>query len=224
MTQFKDKSEHQPDNINAGLFTYPVLQAADILLYGATRVPVGRGPAPAPRAGARDRPPLQRPLRRDLRRAAAAVLDDAQDPRARRAGEDVEEPRQHDRAARARAGVWDKLRTAATDPARVKRTDPGTPEKCNIYTLHKFFSDEDARPRCAPAAPPPASAASTARSCCSKGVKADLGAHPRAGEALRAEPARVDAILAAGAARRARWPPRPWRACARGWGWRARRA
>ena len=41
MTQFKDKSEHQPDNINAGLFTYPVLQAADILLYGATRVPVG---------------------------------------------------------------------------------------------------------------------------------------------------------------------------------------
>ena len=41
MTQFKDKAEHQPDNINAGLFTYPVLQAADILLYGATRVPVG---------------------------------------------------------------------------------------------------------------------------------------------------------------------------------------
>ena len=38
------------------------------------------------------------------------------------------------------AAVWDKLRTAATDPARVKRTDPGTPEKCNIYTLHKFFS------------------------------------------------------------------------------------
>ena len=41
MTQFKDKSEHHPDNINAGLFTYPVLQTADILLYGATRVPVG---------------------------------------------------------------------------------------------------------------------------------------------------------------------------------------
>jgi tryptophanyl-tRNA synthetase len=41
MTQFKDKSEHQPDNINAGIFMYPVLQTADILLYGATRVPVG---------------------------------------------------------------------------------------------------------------------------------------------------------------------------------------
>src|SRR4051812_42310131 len=40
-TQFKDKSERNPENINAGLFSYPVLQAADILLYGAQRVPVG---------------------------------------------------------------------------------------------------------------------------------------------------------------------------------------
>jgi len=42
MTQFKEKSEREPDNINAGLFTYPVLMAADILLYRATRVPVGQ--------------------------------------------------------------------------------------------------------------------------------------------------------------------------------------
>ncbi|MCH5196343.1 MAG: tryptophan--tRNA ligase [Oscillospiraceae bacterium] len=41
MTQFKDKSEKHPDNINAGLFTYPVLMAADILLYQADLVPVG---------------------------------------------------------------------------------------------------------------------------------------------------------------------------------------
>lgn len=41
MTQFKDKSERQAKNINAGLFTYPVLQAADILLYHGTHVPVG---------------------------------------------------------------------------------------------------------------------------------------------------------------------------------------
>ena len=37
--------------------------------------------------------------------------------------------------------VWEKLRPAVTDPARVKRTDPGTPEVCNIYHLHKGFSD-----------------------------------------------------------------------------------
>lgn len=41
MTQFKDKSAKHADNINAGLFGYPVLMAADILLYQADRVPVG---------------------------------------------------------------------------------------------------------------------------------------------------------------------------------------
>lgn len=42
MTQFKDKSTKHADNINAGLFTYPVLMAADILLYQADLVPVGK--------------------------------------------------------------------------------------------------------------------------------------------------------------------------------------
>ncbi|WPU65922.1 tryptophan--tRNA ligase [Peredibacter starrii] len=41
MTQFKDKSEKHPKNINSGLYTYPVLMAADILLYQADLVPVG---------------------------------------------------------------------------------------------------------------------------------------------------------------------------------------
>ena len=42
MTQFKDKAAKHADNINAGLFTYPVLMAADILLYQADYVPIGR--------------------------------------------------------------------------------------------------------------------------------------------------------------------------------------
>ena len=41
MTQFKDKSQRHADNINAGLFTYPVLMAADILAYNADLVPIG---------------------------------------------------------------------------------------------------------------------------------------------------------------------------------------
>ena len=41
-TTFKDKARLQPDNINAGLLTYPVLQAADIILHRATWVPVGK--------------------------------------------------------------------------------------------------------------------------------------------------------------------------------------
>ena len=42
MTQFKDKSAKHPDNVNGGLFTYPALMAADILLYNAELVPVGQ--------------------------------------------------------------------------------------------------------------------------------------------------------------------------------------
>lgn len=42
MTQFKDKSQKNADNVNAGLFTYPVLMAADILLYQTDLVPVGQ--------------------------------------------------------------------------------------------------------------------------------------------------------------------------------------
>lgn len=41
MTQFKDKSERHANNVNAGLFTYPVLMAADILVYNAHQIPVG---------------------------------------------------------------------------------------------------------------------------------------------------------------------------------------
>jgi len=41
-TSFKDKIRQQPDNINAGLFTYPVLMAADILIHKASKVPVGK--------------------------------------------------------------------------------------------------------------------------------------------------------------------------------------
>jgi tryptophanyl-tRNA synthetase len=41
-TTFKDKARKQPDNINAGLLTYPVLMAADILIHRATKVPVGK--------------------------------------------------------------------------------------------------------------------------------------------------------------------------------------
>src|SRR5207302_2488504 len=36
--------------------------------------------------------------------------------------------------------IWAKLRPAVTDPKRIRRTDPGTPEVCNIYHLHKGFS------------------------------------------------------------------------------------
>ena len=75
------------DFISAGLFTYPALQAADILLYDADEVPGRRRPAPARRDHPRHRDPVQRPLRRDVRRPeggrsrkAGARVMDLQDP------------------------------------------------------------------------------------------------------------------------------------------------
>jgi tryptophanyl-tRNA synthetase len=42
--------------------------------------------------------------------------------------------------------IWDKLRPAKTDPARVKRSDPGTPEKCTIWSYHLLVTPEAERP------------------------------------------------------------------------------
>lgn len=64
MTQFKDKSSRYAENINAGLFDYPVLMAADILLYQTNQVPGWRRPETAPGAEPRCRPAFQRYLRR----------------------------------------------------------------------------------------------------------------------------------------------------------------
>ena len=200
MTQFKDKSEHHPDNVNAGIFNYPVLQTADILLYGATRVPVGEDQ--------RQHLELAREIvRRFNTRFGDTFVEpqplfsttpkilglDGQGKMSKSLGNTIAlgEPE---------AALWDKLRTAATDPARAKRTDPGTPEKCNIFTLHKFFSDD------AQQAAVHAGCTSAGIGCidCNKilfeGVKTELGQIRARADALRADPVRVDAILARGAA------------------------
>src|SRR5213595_1857718 len=140
-TQFKEKSQKQ-ESILAGILNYPVLQAADILLYRADEVPVGedqvqhlelsreiarkwnerfddRGFFPEPK-------PLLTPTRRvmgldgqaKMSKSLGNTVDLLEDP----------------------ASVWEKLKPAVTDPKRVRRTDPGTPEVCNIYHLHKAFS------------------------------------------------------------------------------------
>jgi tryptophanyl-tRNA synthetase len=200
MTQFKDKAEHNPDNINAGLFTYPVLQAADILLYGATRVPVGEDQRQhlelareiVRRFNARFGETFAEP--QPLFSTTPKILGlDGQAKMSKSLGNTIT-------LAEADPAIWDKLRTAATDPARVKRTDPGTPEKCNIYTLHKFFSDE-ARQQAVHVG---CSTAGIGCIDCKKmlfdGVKADLAGIRARADALRADPAHVDAVLARGAA------------------------
>ncbi|MES1208309.1 MAG: tryptophan--tRNA ligase, partial [Pseudomonadota bacterium] len=101
------------------------------------------------------------------------------------------------------ATVWDKLRAAATDPARVRRTDPGNPFVCNIYTLHKFFSDEARQEAVRTGCTTAGIGCIDCKKWLLEGVVRDLTAIRARAEALRGDPARVDDILAAGA-RRAR--------------------
>jgi tryptophanyl-tRNA synthetase len=201
MTQFKDKSEHNPDNINAGLFTYPVLQAADILLYGATRVPVGEDQ--------RQHLELAREIVRRFNARFGETFVEPQplftstpkllglDGKAKMSKSlgntiSLREPEQ---------AIWEKLRSAATDPARVRRSDPGNPDVCNIFTLHKFFSGSDRQAEVRVGCTTAAIGCIDCKKMLLEGLKADLARIQQRADALRADPARVDQILAAGSER-----------------------
>lgn len=199
MTQFKDKSEKNPDAVNAGLFTYPVLQAADILLYRATRVPVGEDQRQhlelareiVRRWNARFGDTFAEPLA--LYSSTPKILGlDGQSKMSKSIGNTIS-LREADDA------VWEKLRTSATDPARVRRTDPGDPDKCNVFTLHKFFSGAERQAQVR------AGCTSAGIGCieCKKwlleGIVADLAAIRAKREQLLAKPETVDEILAEGA-------------------------
>jgi tryptophanyl-tRNA synthetase len=145
MTQFKDKAEHHPDHINAGLFTYPVLQTADILLYGATRVPVGEDQRQhlelareiVRRWNARFGQTFEEP--QPLFSTTPKILGlDGQAKMSKSLGNTIS-LREDDKA------IWEKLRTAATDPARARRTDPGNPDICPVFDLHRLYTDDATR-------------------------------------------------------------------------------
>jgi tryptophanyl-tRNA synthetase len=203
MTQFKDKSEKDPENINAGIFTYPVLQAADILLYGATRVPVGEDQRQhlelsreiVRRWNARYGQTFAEP--QPLFSSTPKILGlDGQSKMSKSVGNTISlrEPE---------AAVWEKLRTAATDPARVRRTDPGNPDVCNIFTLHKFFSNEQRQAEVRAGCTTAGIGCIDCKKWLLEGLKTDFARINARREALLARPERIDEILTEGA-RRAR--------------------
>lgn len=140
MTQFKSKSQQHEKNINAGLLTYPCLQAADILLYKGEAVPVGEDQVQhielsriiARKWNNRFEPLFPEPEEKvsygkrikglDGQAKMSKSLDNYI--------EVLEEPE----------GIWERLKPAFTDPARLRRSDPGTPEICNMHALHTYFS------------------------------------------------------------------------------------
>ena len=202
-TQFKDKSAKQ-ESVSAGLLNYPVLQAADIMLYHADRVPVGEDQVQhlelsrviARRWNAQFAPdgdyfaepqPVLTPTRRIMGLDGQAKMSKSM-------GNTIGMLESKDE-------IWAKLRPAVTDPARIRKTDPGTPEVCNIYHLHKAFS-------------PPATVEHVAAQCSSAGwgcieckkvladsMETELVPIRARAETLRNEPERIHDALASGAAR-----------------------
>jgi len=140
MTQYKDKSERL-ESVPAGLLNYPVLQAADILIYRAQAVPVGED----------QRQHLE--LTRDIARKWNARFGELfPEPEAivpkvgRVLGLDGDA--KMSKSLGNTVGIlaepediWARVRTAVTDPQRIRRDDPGRPEVCNVYTLHTLLTD-----------------------------------------------------------------------------------
>jgi len=140
MTQFKEKSQQHREDINMGLLGYPVLQAADILIYKAGFVPVGEDQV--------QHVELTRRIARRSNNRFGETFPEPQEvltPTSRIMGTDGKTKmskslNNHIGILEAPEAIWEKLRTSVTDERRIRRTDPGDPEVCNLFTMHKVFS------------------------------------------------------------------------------------
>ena len=141
---FKEKARLQPHNVNYGLVGYPVLMTADIVLYKANVVPVGIDQAPHLE--------FAREVVRSFNyRFGGSVLiepemkataypkvlgTDGQQKMSKSLNNHIE------LAANAEETVK-RVMTMVTDPARVRRSDPGNPDVCNVFSMHKVFSSAE---------------------------------------------------------------------------------
>ncbi len=140
---FKEKARQQPHNINYGLVGYPVLMTADIVLYKTDIVPVGIDQAPhiefareivrsfnyryntkvliEPGMKTTDVPKV---LGIDGKEKMSKSLDN------------------HIELALTPEETRQRVMSMVTDPQRIKRTDPGNPDICNVFSLHKVFTPQ----------------------------------------------------------------------------------
>lgn len=148
---YKDQQSRLPERDLAtyGFLGYPLLQAADILIYKAAYVPVGEDQAPHveitrevarrfnhlyPRAGGA--PVMVEPATLLTQSARLPGLDGQKMSKSYGNTIAMREPPEQ---------VEQKLRRMPTDPQRVRRSDPGEPERCPVWQFHQLYSDDSTR-------------------------------------------------------------------------------
>ena len=199
---FKEKVRQQPHNVNYGLLGYPVLMTADIVLYKSNIVPVGIDQAPHLE--------FAREVVRSFNyRYNTNVLIEPQIKTTevpKVIGIDGQEKmskslNNHIELAATPEETTERVMKMVTDPARIRRSDPGNPDVCNVFSMHKVFSS-------------PEEVAMVNVECrragigcvdCKKLLAKNLNAHLAPFRARRAElaqkPGYVDDVLADGARR-----------------------
>jgi tryptophanyl-tRNA synthetase len=200
MTQFKDKRE-QMESVNAGWFNYPVLMAADILLYRATRVPVGLDQTQhleltreiVRRFNLRFGETFAEP--QPLHTRALKILGlDGKQKMSKSLGNTVQ-------IADPPEVIRKKIAGAFTDPTRLRRSDPGHPESCYVCGLQGWFASPDQTARlhegCRSAT---AGCVDSKRALAENMIRFLAPIRERADE-LKARPERIREILDDGAAR-----------------------
>jgi len=138
---YKEKREDGVEN-SMGLLDYPVLQAADIVIYKASRVPIGKDQAPhlelsreIVRAFNRRYGPIFPEPQPVFTDAPVVLGTDGVRKMSKSAGNTIPIFAEPDEIRR-------RVMSMVTDPLRIKRTDPGRPEVCNVCQLHRFFGGD----------------------------------------------------------------------------------
>jgi len=141
---FKEKVRENPHNINYGLVGYPVLMAADILLYKADFVPVGVDQSPHiefTRECVRsfnyryNSNVLIEPQMKVTEFPKIIGIDGSQ-----KMGKSLNN---HIEMASTPEETTKRVMMMVTDPQRQRRSDPGNPDVCNVFTFHKIFSSKE---------------------------------------------------------------------------------
>jgi len=199
---FKDMVRQHPDNVNYGLVGYPVLMAADIVLYKSNIVPVGVDQAPHiefARETVRsfnyrfNTNVLIEPQMKNTEIPKVLGID-GKEKMSKSLNNNID-------LAMTPEETRQRIMMMVTDPARIKRTDPGNPDVCNVFSMHKIFTPKEELERINLECRRAGIGCVDCKKIFAENLNQDLVPFRAKRAELAAHPDRVKAVLADGASR-----------------------